>query len=163
MNRLGKTVELIVKLETIYDEEAKSQALKLKGSTRDKGSRSRTRSLRCGVGRNTTRHCRFQKKIAPVLCLHACPHCGDEMDPRGSSVIEDISDYKFVCWECEEEFHVDLATTIAERLENPETWIKTIQNEALEIRRFTAHQGECRCHCRLMIQEIKPRVPQPPK
>jgi hypothetical protein len=66
----------------------------------------------------------FRRKIAPILCLHACPHCGDEMDPRGSSVIDDIRDYKFVCWECEEEFHVDLATNIAERLEDPEAWIK---------------------------------------
>ena len=125
MNRLGKTVELIVKLETIYDEEAKSeQRSKLKDQLETRGLEAARDHEMLELDGTPQDIVDFRRKIAPVLCLHACPHCGDEMDPRGSSVIEDIRDYKFVCWECEEEFHVDLATTIAERLEDSETWVK---------------------------------------
>ena len=39
----------------------------------------------------------FRRKIAPVLCLHACPHCGEEMDHRGSNIMDVTSDFSFVC------------------------------------------------------------------
>ncbi|MFL2958246.1 MAG: hypothetical protein ACJZ4Z_05595 [Candidatus Thalassarchaeaceae archaeon] len=60
----------------------------------------------------------FRRKIAPILCLHACPHCGDEMDPRGSSILDDMSDFRFICWDCEEEFLSPMAQAVENRLSN---------------------------------------------
>ena len=105
MNRLGKTVELIVKLETIFDEEAKDeQRSKLKDQLETRGLEAARDHEMLELDGTPQDIVDFRRKIAPILCLHACPHCGDEMDPRGSSVIEDARDYKFVCWECEESF-----------------------------------------------------------
>ena len=126
MNRLGKTVELIVKLETIFDEEAKDeQRSKLKDQLETRGLEAARDHEMLELDGTPQDIVDFRRKIAPILCLHACPHCGDEMDPRGSSVIEDSRDYKFVCWECEEEFHAGLATVVAERISDKDStsWI----------------------------------------
>mgnify|MGYP005676963111 FL=1 len=126
MNRLGKTVELIVKLETIFDEEAKDeQRSKLKDQLETRGLEAARDHEMLELDGTPQDIVDFRRKIAPILCLHACPHCGDEMDPRGSSVIEDARDYKFVCWECEEEFHAGLATVVAERIKDTDSssWI----------------------------------------
>ena len=60
----------------------------------------------------------FRRKIAPVLCMYACPSCGEEMDPRGGNVIEDPTDFSFVCWDCENEFHSPMARFVDENLSN---------------------------------------------
>ena len=60
----------------------------------------------------------FRRKIAPKLCMYACPECGEEMDPRGGNVIEDTRDFSFVCWDCEEEFHAPMANFVDEQLNN---------------------------------------------
>ena len=91
MNRLGKTVDLIVKLETFFDEEAKDeQRSKLKDQLETRGLEAARDHEMLELDGTPQDIVDFRRKIAPILCLHACPHCGDEMDPRGSSVIEDL-------------------------------------------------------------------------
>ena len=33
--------------------------------------------------------------------MHACPDCGEEMDLRGGNVLDDMSDFMLICWDCE--------------------------------------------------------------
>ena len=45
-----------------------------------------------------SRYSRFQKKRVP-LCLHECPHCGDELDPRSSRNMDELDNWSFICYE----------------------------------------------------------------
>lgn len=119
MNRLGKTIELIVKLENSFDDESKrEQRTKLRDQLETRGleaARDHEMLELVGTPQDIVD---FRRKIAPVLCLYACPECGEEMDPRGSNVIEDPKDFSFVCWDCEEEFHSPMAVYVNEHLNN---------------------------------------------
>ena len=119
MNRLGKTIELIVKLENSFDDESKrEQRSKLRDQLETRGleaARDHEMLELVGTPQDIVD---FRRKIAPILCLYACPECGEEMDPRGSNVIEDPTDFSFVCWECEEEFHSPMAVYVDEHMNN---------------------------------------------
>ena len=119
MNRLGKTIELIVKLENNLDDESKDeQRSKIRDQLETRGlEAARDHEMLDLVG-TPQDIVDFRRKIAPVLCLHACPHCGEEMDPRGSNIMEGTSDFSFICWDCEEEFHAPMAQVVAGRLDN---------------------------------------------
>ena len=90
MNRLGKTIELIVKLENTFDDESKDeQRSKIRDQLETRGleaARDHEMLELVGTPQDIVD---FRRKIAPVLCLHACPHCGEVMDPLG--------DYRGVC------------------------------------------------------------------
>ena len=60
----------------------------------------------------------FRRKIVPKICLHACPSCGEEIDPLGSNVVADMPDYSLVCWACEEGFRATLAPIVEARSNN---------------------------------------------
>ncbi|MGY8691974.1 MAG: hypothetical protein ACKVHF_03315 [Candidatus Poseidoniales archaeon] len=119
MNRLGKTVELIVKLENTLDDESKvEQKSKLRDQLETRGLEAARDHEMLELSGTPQDIVDFRRKIAPVLCLHACPHCGDEMDPRGSSILDDMSDFRFICWDCEEEFLSPMAQLVDDRLSN---------------------------------------------
>ena len=119
MNRLGKTIELIVKLENSFDDESKrEQRTKLRDQLETRGleaARDHEMLELVGTPQDIVD---FRRKIAPVLCMYACPSCGEEMDPRGGNVVEDTRDFSFVCWECEDEFHSPMAKYVADNLNN---------------------------------------------
>ena len=104
MNRLGKTIELIVKLENTLDDESKDeQRSKLRDQLETRGleaARDHEMLELVGTPQDIVD---FRRKIAPVLCLHACPECGEEMDPWGGNISDDMSDFSFICWDCEED------------------------------------------------------------
>ena len=39
----------------------------------------------------------FRRKLFQYF-VFTCPHCGDEMDPRGS-ILDDKDDFRFICWD----------------------------------------------------------------
>ena len=119
MNRLGKTIELIVKLEDNLDDESKDeQKSKLRDQLETRGLEAARDHEMLELDGTPQDIVDFRRKIAPVLCLHACPHCGEEMDPRGSNIMESPSDFSFICWDCEEEFHAPMAQSVESRLNN---------------------------------------------
>ena len=119
MNRLGKTIELIVKLENTLDDESKDeQRSKLRDQLETRGleaARDHEMLELVGTPQDIVD---FRRKIAPILCLHACPECGEEMDPRGGNISDDMSDFSFICWDCEEEFHAPMARVVESKLAN---------------------------------------------
>ena len=119
MNRLGKTIELIVKLENSLDDESKDeQRSKIRDQLETRGLEAARDHEMLELSGTPQDIVDFRRKIAPVLCLHACPHCGEEMDPRGSNIMESPNDFSFVCWDCEEEFHAAMAQSVEGRLNN---------------------------------------------
>lgn len=119
MNRLGKTIELIVKLENTLDDESKvEQQSKLRDQLETRGLEAARDHEMLELSGTPQDIVDFRRKIAPILCLHACPHCGDEMDPRGSSILDDMTDFRFICWDCEEEFLSPMAQAVENRLSN---------------------------------------------
>ena len=46
----------------------------------------------------------FRRKVVPSLIFHACPECGDELDPRSARNPDDRENWSFICWECEHVF-----------------------------------------------------------
>ncbi len=107
MNRLGKTIELIVKLETSFDDEGKrEQRSKLRDQLETRGleaARDHEMLELVGTPQDIVD---FRRKLAPVLCMYACPSCGEEMDPRGSNIVENPNDFSFICWEWRSLIHI---------------------------------------------------------
>ena len=60
----------------------------------------------------------FRRKHVPALIFHACPECGDEMDPRQARDMDRSEDYALICWECETSFTPSLSDMVNTRLEN---------------------------------------------
>jgi len=119
MNRLGKTIELIVKLENNLDDEAKDeQRSKIRDQLETRGLEAARDHEMLELSGTPQDIVDFRRKIAPILCLHACPHCGEEMDPRGSNIMDNTSDFSFICWDCEEEFHAQMAQAVIKKLQN---------------------------------------------
>ena len=86
MNRLGKTIELIVKLENNLDDESKDeQRSKIKDQLETRGLEAAKDHEMLELAGTPQDIVDFRRKIAPVLCLHACPHCGEEMVRRATS------------------------------------------------------------------------------
>ena len=119
MNRLGKTVELIVKLENTFDEEGKDeQRTKLRDQLETRGLEAARDHELLDLSGTPQDIVDFRRKIAPILCMHACPDCGEEMDPRGGNVMEDMTDFVLICWDCEKEFRAPMAEVVENKLEN---------------------------------------------
>ena len=119
MNRLGKTIELIVKLENTFDDESKDeQRSKLRDQLETRGleaARDHEMLELVGTPQDIVD---FRRKIAPKICMHACPSCGEEIDPIQSNEMDDMSDFSLICWECEEEFRAPMAQLVEDRLNN---------------------------------------------
>ena len=125
MNRLGKTVELIVKLENTFDEEGKDeQRTKLRDQLETRGLEAARDHELLDLSGTPQDIVDFRRKIAPVLCMHACPDCGEEMDPRSSVNMDLGDDFGFICWECEHEFSSPMSGVVESRLESKKDWIE---------------------------------------
>ena len=119
MNRLGKTVELIVKLENnLHDEGKDDQKVKIRDQLETRGLEAARDHEMLELEGTPQDIVDFRRKIVPTLILHACPECGEEMDPRTSRNPDDPENWSFICWECETPFAPGLAFGVDKIMEN---------------------------------------------
>ena len=125
MNRLGKTIELIVKLENNFDDESKEeQRSKIRDQLETRGLEAARDHELLELEGTPQDIVDFRRKIVPKLCFHACPTCGEEMDPRSSVNMDLGDDFGFICWECEHEFSSPMSGVVESRLESKKDWIE---------------------------------------
>ena len=125
MNRLGKTIELIVKLENNFDDESKEeQRSKIRDQLETRGLEAARDHEMLELEGTPQDIVDFRRKIVPKLCFHACPQCGEDMDPRSSVNMEIGDDFGFVCWDCEAQFSSAMADVVETRLASKKKWIK---------------------------------------
>ena len=102
MNRLGKTVELIVKLENnLYDEGKDDQKVKIRDQLETRGLEAARDHEMLELEGTPQDIVDFRRKFVPALIFHACPICGDEMDPRQARDTDKPDEWSFICWECD--------------------------------------------------------------
>ena len=119
MNRLGKTVELIVKLENnLHDEGKDDQKVKIRDQLETRGLEAARDHEMLDLEGTPQDIVDFRRNIVPKLILHACPECNEEMDPRSSRNPDDKENWSFICWECETDFMPGLASTVDVIMEN---------------------------------------------
>jgi hypothetical protein len=119
MNRLGKTVELIVKLENnLHDEGKDDQKVKIRDQLETRGLEAARDHEMLELEGTPQDIVDFRRKHVPSLIFHACPKCGDEMDPRQSRDQDKPEHWAFMCWECETSFSPELSVMVEERLVN---------------------------------------------
>lgn len=130
MNRLGKTVELIVKLENnLYDESKDDHKVKLRDQLETRGLEAARDHEMLELEGTPQDIVDFRRKHVPALIFHACPECGEEMDPRQSVDPDRVGEYALICWECETSFTPALSDLVEERLSNG-TRISIIEDKA---------------------------------
>ena len=99
MNRLGKTVELIVKLENnLHDEGKDDQKVKIRDQLETRGLEAARDHEMLELEGTPQDIVDFRRKHVPALIFHACPHCGDEMDPRQARDQDRPEEWAFMCW-----------------------------------------------------------------
>ncbi|MEZ7988588.1 MAG: hypothetical protein QMC65_01795 [Candidatus Poseidoniaceae archaeon] len=119
MNRLGKTVELIVKLENnLHDEGKDDQKVKIRDQLETRGLEAARDHEMLDLEGTPQDIVDFRRNHVPGLIFHACPTCGDELDPRSSRDKDRPQDWAFICWECENSFTPVLSDLVEERLSN---------------------------------------------
>ena len=120
MIRLGKSIELICKLENTLDEEGKSEMRsKINDQLETRGLEAARDHELLNLTGTPQDIADFRRKIVPVLCLYACPECGEEIDPVGGNVNQDIPDsWSFICWDCETEFDAQMVDRVESFLSN---------------------------------------------
>ena len=119
MNRLGKTVELIVKLENNLNDESKDdQKVKIRDQLETRGLEAARDHEMLDLAGTPQDIVDFRRLVVPTLVLHACPECGEEMDPRSSRNPDDSENWSFICWDCETDFIAPLAVVVDAGLEN---------------------------------------------
>ena len=119
MNRLGKTIELIVKLENnLYDEGKDDQKVKIRDQLETRGLEAARDHEMLDLEGTPQDVVDFRRQIVPTLIFHACPECGDEMDPRSCRNPDDPENWSYICWECETPFTSNLADIVDTKLAN---------------------------------------------
>ncbi len=119
MNRLGKTIELIVKLENnLYDEDKKDQKVKIRDQLETRGLEAARDHEMLDLEGTPQDIVDFRRNHVPGLIFHACSECGDEMDPRDARDRDKMDIWALMCGECETSFIPDLAAMVEERLSN---------------------------------------------
>jgi len=109
MNRLGKTVELIVKLEnSLHDEGKDDQKVKIRDQLETRGLEAARDHEMLELEGTPQDIVDFRRQHVPGLIFHACPECNDELDPRQSRDPDRPDDWAFICWECETSWLPDL-------------------------------------------------------
>ena len=99
MNRLGKTVELIVKLENnLHDEGKDDQKVKIRDQLETRGLEAARDHEMLELEGTPQDIVDFRRNHVPGLIFHACPECGDELDPRQSRDKDRHEDWAFICW-----------------------------------------------------------------
>ena len=119
MNRLGKTVELIVKLENnLYDESKDDHKVKIRDQLETRGLEAARDHEMLELDGTPQDIVDFRRRIVPGLILHACPKCDEEMDPRSSRNPDDRGNWSFICWDCETTFMPGLSLAVDAIIEN---------------------------------------------
>lgn len=119
MNRLGKTVELIVKLENNLNDEGKDdQKVKIRDQLETRGLEAARDHELLEIEGTPQDIVDFRRMIVPKLILHACPSCKEEMDPRTSRNPDDSENWSFICWECETTFSPGLSLAVDAVMQN---------------------------------------------
>ena len=130
MNRLGKSIELICKLENNFDDESKDeQRTKIRDQLETRGLEAARDHELLELTGTPQDIVDFRRKVVPTLCIHACPECGEELDPRGSNLNGDNTNgWSFICWDCEHEFEAPMSQVVDNHL-NSGTRIKIDPNK----------------------------------
>ena len=124
MNRLGKTIELIVKLENTFDDESKEeQRNKIRDQLETRGLEAARDHELLELEGSPQDIVDFRRRIVPQLCLHACPECEEELDPRSAVNVDDTRHFSLICWECETEITSGMADTVNVRLSDESRYI----------------------------------------
>ena len=120
MIRLGKSIELICKLENNLDEEGKSEMRsKINDQLETRGLEAARDHELLNITGTPQDIADFRRKVVPVLCLYACPECGEEIDPVGGNLNQDKPEgWSFICWDCETEFSADMVDRVETFLNN---------------------------------------------
>ena len=119
MNRLGKTIELIVKLENNLNDESKDdQKVKIRDQLETRGLEAARDHEMLELDGTPQDIVDFRRIVVPRLVLHACPGCGEELDPRTSRDTDCKDEWGFICWECETPFKSKLSFSVEGVLEN---------------------------------------------
>ncbi len=120
MNRLGKSIELICKLENSLDEEGKSEMRsKIRDQLETRGLEAARDHELLGLAGTPQDIADFRRKVVPALCLHACPECGEEIDPiQGNLNMDNPEGWSFICWDCEAEFNAPMVDRVEAHLGN---------------------------------------------
>jgi hypothetical protein len=120
MTRLGKTIELIVKLETNFDDESKDeQKVKIRDQLETRGLEAARDHELLDLAGTPQDIVDFRRQIVPTITFHVCPACQEEIDPRAGNInLEDTNGFTFICWECEHEFTPLMAEIVETHLES---------------------------------------------
>ena len=119
MNRLGKTIELIVKLENNLNDESKDdQKVKIRDQLETRGLEAARDHEMLELEGAPQDIVDFRRVVVPRLILHACPKCGEELDPRSSRDTDCKDEWAFICWECENSFTSKLSQSVEGLLAN---------------------------------------------
>ena len=119
MNRLGKTCELLIKLATNLDDETKDdQKVKLRDQFETRNMEAARDWELLNLNGLPQDIVDFRRKRIPLMILHECPSCGDELDPRSSRNMDNLDDWSFICYECDEKFSSQLANVVERRDSN---------------------------------------------
>ncbi|MGB0489114.1 MAG: hypothetical protein ACPHK3_01905 [Candidatus Poseidoniaceae archaeon] len=138
MNRLGKTVELIVKLEDNLEDETKDDLkVKIRDQLETRGLEAARDHEMLELDGTPQDIVDYRRKHVPALVMHACPMCNEEMDPRQSRDEDRPDEYALMCWDCETSFQPELIINVMARLDGES--------------RITVEEGR------------RPRNPVPPK
>tara|TARA_X000000950_G_scaffold281320_1_gene377692 strand:+ start:197 stop:1285 length:1089 start_codon:yes stop_codon:yes gene_type:complete len=118
MNRLGKTVELIVKLEDNLEDETKDDLkVKIRDQLETRGLEAARDHELLELDGTPQDIVDYRRKHVPTLVMHACPECGEEMDPRQSRDEDRQEEYALMCWDCETSFQPELIINVMARLD----------------------------------------------
>ncbi len=129
MNRLGKTIELIVKLENNFDDESKEeQRAKIRDQLETRGLEAARDHELLELEGTPQDIVDFRRKLVPALCFHCCPQCGEEMDPRSAVNPSDVESFSYICWDCENDFGSEMANVVDTRMGVKNKWIKIDPN-----------------------------------
>ncbi|MEE3083450.1 MAG: hypothetical protein VX320_05135 [Candidatus Thermoplasmatota archaeon] len=124
MNRLGKTIELIVKLENNFDDESKDeQRSKIRDQLETRGLEAARDHELLELEGTPQDIVDFRRKIVPSLCFHSCPECGEEMDPRSNVNMDTMENFSFMCWDCGATFSSAMAEVVESRMADKKAWI----------------------------------------
>ena len=116
--RLGKTIELIVKLETtLHDEVKEDQRSKLRDQLETRGLEAARDHEALNLPGTPQEIADFRRKMAPIRTFHTCPECNDSLIPSQSINRDDIEGWSLICYECETIITSEMANKIESRLE----------------------------------------------
>ena len=120
MIRLGKSIELICKLENNLDEEGKNEMRsKINDQLETRGLEAARDHELLGLTGTPQDIADFRRKVVPVLCLYACPECGEEIDPVSSNLNQDDPEgWSYICWDCETQFSASMVDRVESFLNN---------------------------------------------